>query len=98
MSRKRNVSNWATRHIVQWEFVKQGAGIGVITEAVGEAEPRVRRVLPKLAPIVFPMWLATHRELNTSKRLRTVFDFLRVELARSDPVRSGKSCRSGACE
>lgn len=68
-------------HLVQWEFVKHGAGIGVITEAVGDSEPLVRRVLPDLAPIVFPMWLATHRELNTSKRVRTVFDFLAGELA-----------------
>jgi DNA-binding transcriptional LysR family regulator len=68
-------------HLVQWEFVKHGAGIGLITEAVGDAEPAVRRLLPDMAPFVFPMWLATHRELNTSKRVRTVFDFLAVELA-----------------
>jgi DNA-binding transcriptional LysR family regulator len=79
---RRNFPVVCDSHLVQWEFVKHGLGIGVITEAVGEAEPRVRRVLPDLAPIVFPMWLATHRELNTSKRVRTVFDFLAAELGR----------------
>lgn len=71
-------------HFVHWEFVKRGAGIGVITENIGDAEPLVRRVLPDMAPIVVPMWLATHRELNTSKRVRTVFDFLAAELSRRD--------------
>jgi DNA-binding transcriptional LysR family regulator len=49
---------------------------------IGAREPLVWRVLPDMAPIIVPMWLATHRELNTSKRVRTVFDFLAVELAR----------------
>ncbi len=78
---RRNFPITCDNHLVQWEFVKQGAGIGVITETVGEVEPRVRRVLPDLEPIVFPMWLATHRELNTSKRVRTVFDFLVEQLS-----------------
>ncbi len=72
-------------HLVQWEFVKRGAGIGLITEDVGEAEPLVRRVLPRMAPITVPMWLVVHRELNTSKRVRTVFDFLAAELSRRAP-------------
>lgn len=79
---RRNFPIISDSHLVQWELVKHGTGIGVITEAVGENEPLVRRVLPDFAPIVFPMWLATHRELNTSKRVRTVFDFLASELAR----------------
>ena len=63
-------------YLVHWELVKQGAGIGFNTEAVGDAEPLVRRVLPEAAPIVFPIWLVTHRELHTSRRVRVVFDLL----------------------
>lgn len=69
-------------HLVQWEFVKNGAGIGLITEDIGDAEPRVRRVMPSMAPINIPMWLVAHRELNTSARVRAVFDFLALELSR----------------
>lgn len=29
-----------------------------------------------LQPMIIPMWLTTHRELNTSRRVRFVFDFL----------------------
>lgn len=78
---KRNFPIICDNHLVQWEFVKHGAGIGVITENVGGREPLVRRVLPDMAAIVVPMWLATHRELNTSKRVRTVFDFLAAHLS-----------------
>lgn len=69
-------------HLVHWELVKQGAGIGVVPETVGEPEPLVRQALPSLAPLVFPIWLVTHQELNTSRRVRLVFDLLVQELAR----------------
>jgi len=69
-------------HIAQWQLVKQGVGIGGITRNIGDAEPLVCRVIPDMPPIIVPMWLATHRELNTSRRVRTVFDFLAAELSR----------------
>ena len=68
-------------HIVQWELVKQGVGIGGVSRIIGDAEPRVCRVVPDMEPIIVPMWLVTHRELNKSKRVRTVFDFLAAELS-----------------
>lgn len=71
----------SNHQIVQWELVKNGLGIGFMTETVGDAEPLVQRVLPSMDPVSFPIWLATHRELNTSIRIRTVFDFLATELA-----------------
>ena len=72
-------------HLVQWQLVKQGVGIGGITNDIGDAEPLVCRILPDMSPIIVPMWLATHRELNKSKRVRTVFDFLVAELSRKPP-------------
>jgi DNA-binding transcriptional LysR family regulator len=63
-------------HLVQWELAKQGVGICIVMDEVGDAEPRVRRVLPDLPPIPVPVWLATHRELSTSRRIRVVFDWL----------------------
>ncbi|MCA9684120.1 MAG: LysR family transcriptional regulator [Myxococcales bacterium] len=63
--------------LVQWELVKQGVCVGVMMEEVGEAEPRVRRVLPELgAAFIFPTYLTCHRELATSRRIRVVFDLL----------------------
>lgn len=79
---RRNFPVICDNHLVQWEFVKNGAGIGLITEDIGDAEPLVRRVMPSMAPFIVPMWLVAHRELNTSARMRTVFDFLALELSR----------------
>lgn len=69
-------------HLVHWELVKHGVGIGIVPISVGSIEPRVRQVLPEMTPMSFPMWLTTHRELNTSRRVRLVFDLLVQELAR----------------
>jgi DNA-binding transcriptional LysR family regulator len=64
-------------HLVQWELTKQGVGLNLMMEEVGDAEPRVRRVLPDHPPIAtFPSWLTCHRELRTSRRIRVVFDWL----------------------
>lgn len=78
----RNFPIICDNHLVQWQLVKQGVGIGGITKVIGDAEPLVCRILPAMEPIIVPMWLVTHRELNKSKRVRTVFDFLAAELSR----------------
>lgn len=72
----RNFPVRADSHLVHWAFVRAGAGIGLITEAVGDADPAVVRVLPEEPPLVFPVWLVTHRELHMSRRIRMVFDLL----------------------
>ena len=69
-------------YLVMWELVRQGAGIGVLDAYIGDADPIVRRVLPDLEPLVFPIWLVAHRELKTSRRIRMVYDFLAEELKR----------------
>jgi DNA-binding transcriptional LysR family regulator len=74
-------------HLVQWELAKQGVGICIVMDEVGDAEPRVRRVLPELPPLPVPVWLATHREVHTSRRIRVVFDLLAKELGRSTAAR-----------
>jgi DNA-binding transcriptional LysR family regulator len=67
-------------HLVQWELCKHGVGICAMMEEIGDAEPRVRRVLPSLPTMPVPLWLVCHRELRTSRRIRLVFDRLAEEL------------------
>ena len=62
--------------IVSWEYAKQGFGIAPMSQAVGDATPGMERVLPTMEAITFPVWLTTHRELHTSRRIRLVFDLL----------------------
>lgn len=69
-------------YLVMWELVRQGAAIGILDAHIGDADPIVRRVLPDLEPLVFPIWLVSHRELTTSRRIRRVYDFLAEELRR----------------
>jgi DNA-binding transcriptional LysR family regulator len=69
-------------YLVMWELVRQGAAIGILDAHIGDADPVVRRVLPDLEPLVFPIWLVSHRELTTSRRIRRVYDFLAEELRR----------------
>lgn len=68
--------------IFAWELVRLGFGVGPMSEMVAAAAPEVELVLPDLPPIVFPVWLTTHRELHSSRRIRLVFDTLADHLAR----------------
>ncbi len=67
---------------VAWEMVKHGLGIGVMAEDVADQTPGVECVLPDLDPIPVPVWLVTHRELHTSRRIRLVFDVLAETLGK----------------
>ena len=68
-------------HLVQWQMVKQGIGIGFMAENIGDTEPLVERVLPTFPAFEKETWLVAHRELKTSRRLRVVFDCLAAELS-----------------
>ena len=68
-------------HLVQWQMVKQGIGIGFMAEDIGDEEPLVERVLSALPAFEKETWLVAHRELKTSRRLRVVFDCLAAELS-----------------
>lgn len=68
-------------HLVHWELVKNAACIGVMATQIGDAEPGVRRVAPWLEPFKYETWLVAHRELNTNRRVRLVFDWLVDALA-----------------
>ncbi len=75
----RNFPVRAESHLVQWELAKCGVGIVTTMEMIGDAEPAMERVLPDFN-MVRSMWLVTHRELKTSRRIKMVFDFLHKEL------------------
>lgn len=80
LSRK-NLRLVSQSHFVQWELVKHALGIGVMAAVIGDAEPGVERALPQLEPIMFPVWVVSHRELYTSRCVRVVFDRLVSDLA-----------------
>ena len=63
-------------YLVMWALVRQGMGLGLIEERLGDADQSVRRALPDFAPFEFPLWLVAHRDIYQSRRLRFVFDSL----------------------
>ncbi|MBL6600737.1 MAG: LysR family transcriptional regulator [Alphaproteobacteria bacterium] len=71
---------------VAWELVKRGLGVCVMLEDLGINTPGVECVLPSFDPFPIPVWLVTHRELNTSLRIRLVFDVLAEALGRPETV------------
>ena len=90
-----NIKLRSSSMLMHWELVKAGVGLSVIPESVGDGEPGIERVLDdKLEPLAFPVWLTTHRELNTSKRVRFVFEFLADALAR--PIRVARKVPRGS--
>ncbi len=62
--------------VAMWEMMKADLGIAVLPVILCAPDPLVEKVLPDHPDISFPVWLATHRELRTSRRIRIVFDTL----------------------
>ena len=58
------------------ELIRRGLGVGMLTEDIADFYPELERALPQLPAIPVPVWLVTHRELHTSRRIRLVFDRL----------------------
>ncbi len=66
---------------VQWQMVLAGFGIGFVHVDLGNRFPDVVRVLPETNAGQLDVWLTTHAELRTSRRIRRVYDFLADELS-----------------
>ena len=68
--------------IVFWEAVRAGNGIGIGQEPLARRDPLLEIILPELELPALPVWLAMHRDVRTSVRIRRVADFLHEELKR----------------
>ncbi|WP_419906849.1 LysR family transcriptional regulator [Hoeflea sp.] len=62
--------------VAYFELIRGGAGIGFAAHILAAGHPSLRRILPDIAIPALPIWLASHRELRTSPRIRRVMDFL----------------------
>lgn len=76
--------------VMGWELIRQGFGIGLMDDEIASATSEVTRLLPEVPPIRYPVWLTTHRELHTSRRIRLVFDLLAKKLAERWVVPRGR--------
>jgi len=63
-------------HLVLWQALCAGLGIGFVATWLADREPSLERVLPDLPMPALPVWLAVHREIRSSARIRALYDFL----------------------
>lgn len=67
---------------VYWQMVCAGCGIGAAQTVIGDAEPRVARILDDQIPLpTLPVWLVAPDALRSNPRIRAVWDVLADALA-----------------
>ena len=76
-----NFSCYSDHNVAHWALVRQGMGIGAMMDDIARDTPGIVRVLDDVPPVRFPIWLVSHRELRTSRRMRVVFEALAQGLA-----------------
>lgn len=62
--------------LAQAAAVRAGLGIGFTADYLFRGDTDVIALLPMLNIPPLPVWLAVHREIHTSQRIRAVYDFL----------------------
>lgn len=64
-----------------WELLKAGLGVGFAQSVLVANAPGMRALLPGFGVPPLEVWLTTHRELFTSRRIRVIYDRLGELLA-----------------
>lgn len=67
--------------LAYWALVREGLGIGIMADDIAARTPGIEAILPDLAVVQVPVWLVTHRELHSSRRIRLVYDTLAAALS-----------------
>ena len=62
------------------QLIREGLGFGFLPSDAGGLFDDLVCVLPELFKPDIPVWLVSHRELRTSRRIRVVYDLLAEEL------------------
>ncbi len=67
-------------HLVLWQAMKNGAGIGFGQQPLFAADPELETVLPDLDLPALPVWLTAHRDIRHAPRIRAVLERLEADL------------------
>lgn len=79
-----------------WELIKAGLGISFAQASLVAETPGMVAILPQLQVPPLEVWLTTHRELFTSRRIRAVYDTLADLLTRYIAGANGATARHSA--
>ncbi|MFT4708202.1 MAG: DNA-binding transcriptional LysR family regulator [Ascidiaceihabitans sp.] len=69
-------------HLVYWNMIRAGNGIGFCSTLMASQDKMLTRVLPDLKPDGNDVWLATHEALQKTPRVRAVWEFLSSQLTK----------------
>ena len=75
--------------VCQREAAKAGAGIALLPCYLGDADPALVRVPPGLTLGNHEYWLLTHRDLLSTARLRSFWDYMLEVMKRRKPLIEG---------
>ncbi|MCF6301682.1 MAG: LysR family transcriptional regulator [Devosiaceae bacterium] len=59
-----------------WELLRAGLGLGFAQHELVKATPGMVSLLPQLKVPPLQIWLTTHKELFTSRKIRVIYDLL----------------------
>lgn len=68
--------------VVVWELVKKGLGVSLMMQEIAQRTEGVVELFPDLPPTKVPVWLLSHQELRSSRKIRLVYDLLAEALRR----------------
>lgn len=66
--------------VAQLELMRKGMGICVMQEPLAKKEKNLEIILPHEIQISMPVWLVMHEDLRSSRRVRVMYDFLKIKL------------------
>ncbi len=73
---EKNFRYASNSQLVEWEIARKGHAIAIMNDRIAAKFPEFQPVLTEIDPFTIPVWLVAHRELQTSRRIRLVFDVL----------------------
>jgi DNA-binding transcriptional LysR family regulator len=71
-----NIRHRSNSHMEMVEATRAGLGCAALCCFIGDKYPELQRVLINEIDYAREIWLVTHAEINSSARIRAVFDFL----------------------
>lgn len=79
---EKNFRYASNSQLVEWEIARTGHAIAIMNDIIASKFNEFRPVLTEIEPFSIPVWLVAHRELQTSRRIRLVFNTLASALSR----------------
>lgn len=73
---KSNFKYTTNSQLVELELARAGHVIAIMTDRIGSRFSEFKPVLKNVEPFTDTLWLVAHRELQTARRIRLVFDLL----------------------